>query len=69
VSMFGARDGSKLLLSIGGPWAMDLLTLVVSAVVLGVAALTYRWIEKPADLWFKTLARRAAPAPQSAPAA
>jgi peptidoglycan/LPS O-acetylase OafA/YrhL len=69
VPMFVALDDEKLLLSIGGPWAMDLLTLVISAVVLGVAALTYRWIEKPADLWFKNLARRRASALQSAPAA
>ena len=57
VTIFGVRAGDKLLVSIGGPWVMDALTPLYFVVVLSLSALTYRWIEKPCDLWFKNLAR------------
>jgi peptidoglycan/LPS O-acetylase OafA/YrhL len=54
MTMFGAHDGEKLLLSVGGSWAMDLLGLAIVFIVCAVAALSYRWIERPAERWLRS---------------
>ena len=69
VEMFAVRHGDALLLSAGGPWAMDALALGLIALVLLISACTRRWIEVPADAWFRSAARRAPRAAPSAPAA
>ena len=42
---------TRSLLVLGGPWAGDILALVYLAAVVGVAALTWRWIEMPGRRW------------------
>jgi len=46
------------MLALGGPWVQDVLTLVYLGVVIGMASLTYRFIEAPARDWFNAFAAR-----------
>jgi peptidoglycan/LPS O-acetylase OafA/YrhL len=60
-------NGSDLL-SLGGPWAMDIAGLVCVVATIAGSALTYRFIEEPARLRFNALSngrRRAATAPRA----
>jgi len=45
-------------ISFGGPWAMDALTVTMLALVSLIAAGMYRWIEVPCQRPFQKLARR-----------
>lgn len=42
-------EGLARTITVGGPWFLDALTLVYVACVIGLAALTWRWIEMPAQ--------------------
>ncbi len=62
---YGAITGTDLLvqgatldLDFGSRWIGDLATLGFLAVVVGLATLTYRWIESPGRRWFNALSDR-----------
>lgn len=64
---YGAATGTELLvqgkgisLTFGSPWVGDLATVVFLALLIGIASLTYRWIESPGRRWFNGLSDRAA---------
>jgi peptidoglycan/LPS O-acetylase OafA/YrhL len=51
--MFGVTVQDHLLLSAGGPWAMDALVLALILAVLALAALCHRFFERPAEQWVR----------------
>lgn len=53
-----SEGGLRELVSFGSPLAMDLLTVGYLAVVVALAAMTYRFIEVPGREFFNRLARR-----------
>ena len=64
---YGAATGTELLvqgkgisLNFGSPWIGDLATVIFLALLIGIASLTYRWIESPGRRWFNGLSDKAA---------
>lgn len=54
-------------LFLGSLWRTDLLTVLYVAAVIGLSALTYRWVETPGRRWFNRLAKeRFGPRPVAA---
>jgi peptidoglycan/LPS O-acetylase OafA/YrhL len=56
---------NTLLLKMPNPWIGDLAAIGFLALTIGVAALTYRWIETPGRRWFNARAAALAPATNS----
>ncbi|PTQ13133.1 hypothetical protein CLG96_03105 [Sphingomonas oleivorans] len=57
IPIFGAVPGVReLLITIGGPWAMDALAIVYVALLLFLSRLTYSWIEVPFRDYFNRIA-------------
>ncbi len=50
-------DGERMV-DLGAPWINDLVHLGILAMVIALAALTYRYIELPGQTWSRGLARR-----------
>jgi peptidoglycan/LPS O-acetylase OafA/YrhL len=46
------------MLAFGNEWQMDLLTLAYLATVIGISALTFRYIEEPCRIYFNGIAKR-----------
>ena len=55
------RDTVERVVSIGSPFVMDALTLVYLVCVIGVAALTWRWIEQPGQRPWRAFKGRSMP--------
>lgn len=58
IPLYGPGPGGETMLTYGGPWAMDLLMVAFVAVVIGVASLTYRFVEDPGRNLFNRLSDR-----------
>ncbi|MBX3479459.1 MAG: acyltransferase [Caulobacter sp.] len=54
------------LINMPGPWVGDLAAAAFLLLTIGVASLTYRWIENPGRRWFNQWSNKVAPKPQPA---
>ena len=54
-------NGAVTLIAFGGPWIMDLVTLGYLAALIFISALTWRWIEMPAQRYLNGKHGRAIP--------
>lgn len=52
-------------LVVANPWLLDLVWLGYAAGIIGMSAVTYRWIEEPGRAWFAKLASRMQEGPRS----
>jgi peptidoglycan/LPS O-acetylase OafA/YrhL len=56
--VYGPSYGHAEVITIGGPWVLDIATFVAATAIIAISAVTYRYIEEPGRRLFARLADR-----------